>query len=465
MIKINQLSTIEQRVIWDHDYTNSPWWIRVPIATVRTLFYLYREFSKGELNLRAMSLVYTTILSLVPLLAFSFSVLKGFGVQNQVEPLLLEYFAALGPEKSVEVTGRIVEFVNNIDVRVLGAVGLGLLVYTIVTLMKKIESAINYAWRVREQRTFAERFSTFISVLTVGPLLIFAALAITGAAMNNALMRSLTAHEPFGMIAREITHFAPYFLVISAFTFVYVLIPNTRVRFVAALVGGIVAGLLWETAGFVFAYFVATATKYQAVYATFGTAMFFMIWLYVSWLILLVGASTAYYVQQPRIVISRARNWRFSYETFEATALATLIRMVHEYYARQAPLTAEGLSQAQHIPPEMIGKVLAALEAERLISRTAEQPPGFVLAVPPEETNVASIVHGLRRHQSKDSRRVELPEETLLATFTATIDKGIDDALGDMTLKTLARGATIDADGNESQPSTPDHRAYSSGRE
>ncbi len=447
MIRINELSTLEQRVIWDHDYTDSPSWIRLPIATVRTLLYLYREFSRGELNLRAMSLVYTTILSLVPLLAFSFSVLKGFGVQNQVEPLLLEYFAALGPEKSVEVTGRIVEFVNNIDVRVLGAVGLGLLVYTIVTLMQKIESAFNYAWRVNEHRTFAERFSTFISVLTVGPLLIFAALAITGTAMNNSLMQSLTAHEPFGTIAREITHFTPYILVIAAFTFVYVLIPNTRVRFVPALVGGIVAGILWETAGFVFAYFVSTATKYQAVYATFGTAMFFMIWLYVSWLVLLVGASTAYYVQQPRIVIARARNWRFSYETFEAVALATLVRMVHEHYARQAPLTAEGLGQAQRIPPEMIDKVLAALEAERLISRTAKQPPGFVLAVPPEETSVASIVHGLRQHQSKDSRRVELSEEPLIATFTATIETGIDNALGDMTLKTLARGTTVDTKG------------------
>ncbi|MDA0821034.1 MAG: YihY/virulence factor BrkB family protein [Proteobacteria bacterium] len=124
-------------MVWDTDYSTSAYWIRVPIAVVRTLVYVYREFSGGVLNLRAMSLVYTTILSLVPLLAFSFSVLKGFSVQNQVEPLLLEYFAALGPEKSIEISTRIVEFVNNIDVRVLGAFGLGLLVYTIITLMQK----------------------------------------------------------------------------------------------------------------------------------------------------------------------------------------------------------------------------------------------------------------------------------------------------------------------------------------
>ncbi len=440
MLNIDEMSALEQRVVWDRDYTASPFWIRLPIASARTLLYLYREFSSGELNLRAMSLVYTTILSLVPLLAFSFSVLKGFGVQNQVEPLLLEYFAALGPEKSVEISRRIVEFVNNIEVRVLGAVGLGLLVYTIVTLMHKIEAAFNHAWHEPAQRSFAERFSTFISVLTVGPLLVFAALAITGSVMNNALMQTLTSYEPFGTIARELAHFASYFLVIAAFTFLYVLIPNTKVRLLPAFVGGVVAGLLWETAGLVFAYFVAGAAGYQAVYATFGTAMFFMIWLYVSWLILLVGASTAYFVQQPRIVIARARNWRFSYESFEAIAIATLMRVVRDHYAGEAPLTMEALSRSEQIPPEMLGKVLATLETERIIERTAEQPPGFMLAVPPEETSVARILHLLRRHQVRGSRQVKLPEEPALAPLMSTIEQGIDSALGPLTLKTLALG-------------------------
>ncbi len=441
MLKIDKLFNLQQRLIWDRDYTTESSWLRVPIAVVRTLLYVYREFSSGELNLRAMSLVYTTILSLVPLLALSFSVLKGFGVQNQVEPLLLEYFAALGPEKSAEITARIVEFVNNIDVRVLGAVGLGLLVYTIITLMQKIEAAFNYTWHVRAHRSFAERFSTFISVLTVGPLLVFAALAITGSVMNNALMQSLTAHEPFGTIAAELAHFAPYLLVIGAFTFLYVLIPNTPVRLLPALAGGVVAGLLWETASFVFAFFVATATKYQAVYATFGTAMFFMIWMYVSWLILLVGASIAYFVQQPHIVIARARNWRFSYESFEAAALAAVVRMVRDYYAHNPPLTMEALSQAQRVPPEMIEKVLMALETERLISRTADKPPGFVLAVPPEETHVASVVSALRRHQRDGTRRVELSDMPVVEGLLDTIDRGIEDALGDMTLKALVQTA------------------------
>lgn len=433
-----KLLNIEQRLIWDRDYGTDKWWVRVTVAILRSVLYLRQEFSSGDLNLRAMSLVYTTILSLVPLLAFSFSVLKGFGVQNQVEPLLLEYFAALGPDKSVEITSKIVEFVNNIDVRVLGAVGLGLLVYTIVTLMQKIEVAFNHAWHVRSQRTFAERFTTFISVLTVGPLLVFAAIAITGSVMHNSLMESITAYEPLGTIAAQLTRLAPYLLVIGAFTFFYILIPNTRVRFSAALAGGVTAGLLWETAGYIFAYFVASATKYQAVYATFGTAMFFMIWMYVSWLILLVGASVSYYVQHPRIVIARARKWRFNFESFEEVALAVIADIVTRYYAHEPPLDVEHLSASRQVPPEMIDKVLSALIDTHIISPTSDLPPAYVLTVPPEETRVVDTLLALRRYQPPGSRRVDPLEDSVIGALRAKIDASLEQVFADITLKDFA---------------------------
>ena len=334
--------------------------------------------------------------------------------------------------------GKIVEFVNNIDVRVLGAMGLGLLVYTIITLVQKTEAAFNHAWHVRAQRTFAERFVTFVSVLTVGPLLVFAALAITGSAMNNSLMQTITACEPFGTIAVESARLTPYVLVISAFTFLYVLIPNTHVRFYPALMGGIVAGLLWESTGYIFAYFVASATNYEAVYATFGTTIFFMIWLYVSWLILLVGASIGYYIQHPNVVIARARKWRFSYATFEGEALAILVRIVNAHYAHDAPLTSTNLSNAQLVPPEMIDKVLTVLENSHVLKRTADRPPAFVLSVPPEETLVADVVLALRRYQVLDSRQIELAADPIMETLIVKIEKGVEDALDGVTLKILA---------------------------
>ncbi len=448
-MKFSDLPELEQRLIWDRDYRTEPIWVRLPVETARAVLYVSRGFTSGELTLRAMSLVYTTILSLVPLLAFSFSVLKGFGVQNQVEPLLLEYLSPLGPEKASEISERIVEFVNNIDVRVLGAVGLGLLVYTIVTLMQKIEAAFNHAWHIGRNRSLGERFATFISVLTVGPLLVFTALAITGTLMNNNVMQALAAREPFGLIIHEIARLVPYVLVITAFTFVYMLVPNTRVRFRAALAGGVVAGVLWETAGYVFAYFVSSATKYQAVYATFGTAMFFMIWLYVSWLILLVGATTAFYVQQPRTIVARARRWRFSYATFEEIALQVLTHVTRRHYAREAPYSLDALGETLGISQEMIEEVLGALEARSLLKQTADDPPAWLLAVPPEETLVADIVEAVRAYHPTGSRPVRPPQEDATRAVREAIGRATREALGEHTLKALAED-----DGGALEPGT-----------
>ena len=141
------------------------------VKTLRLLAVSSRDFSEGLINLRAMSLVYTTLLSLVPLLAVSFSVLKGFGVHNQIEPLLLNFLAPLGP-KGGEIAASIIGFVENLNVKVLGAVGLAVLLYTVFSLIQKIEDAFNDIWRVRRQRSLARKISDYMSVLLIGPVLI-----------------------------------------------------------------------------------------------------------------------------------------------------------------------------------------------------------------------------------------------------------------------------------------------------
>ncbi len=126
------------------------------LRLVRTVLILGRDVALGQLTLRAMSLVYTTLLSIVPLLALSFSVLKAFGVTNQIRPLLLNLLEPLG-EKGQEVALRITGFIENMNVGVLGAVGLVLLIYTAISLIHKIEESLNYIWHTPRPRPFGER--------------------------------------------------------------------------------------------------------------------------------------------------------------------------------------------------------------------------------------------------------------------------------------------------------------------
>ena len=156
---ITTIRDLEQRYIWERDYSHEPVWLRGLVHVTRMLILLIHDFLDGDLNLFAMSLVYTTLLSFVPLLALSFSILKGFGVHNRLEDTLQSYLAPLGDEKSIQLAENIVGFVDNMNVRVLGAVGLAFLLYTVISLMQKVEGAFNDVWRVQQQRSFGERFT------------------------------------------------------------------------------------------------------------------------------------------------------------------------------------------------------------------------------------------------------------------------------------------------------------------
>ena len=246
-------SSVDQVIktaILDVDLASLPRWKAWAYGALRIGYVVVRDLGDGMLTLRAMSLVYTTILSMVPMLAISFSVLKGFGVHNQIEPFLRNALAPLG-DKGLEISALIIEFVENVQVGVLGLVGFILLFYTVVSLMQKIERAFNFTWHITQSRSFAQRFRDYLSVVVVGPVLVFASIGITGSLMSNSVVEALSAMFLVGNAIEIAGRLVPYAMIIGAFTFIYIFMPNTKVKFRSALTGGIVAGVLWNTAGWV----------------------------------------------------------------------------------------------------------------------------------------------------------------------------------------------------------------------
>ena len=199
--------------VWQVDITSLGRAKATLIQSLRISYLVVRDLLDGQLSLRAMSLVYTTMLSLVPLLAVTFSVLKAFGVHNQIEPVLRNMLAALGP-KGIEITGKIVGFVENTKVGVLGSVGLVLLIYFVVSLVQKVEGNLNFIWRVSQPRGVAQRFSEYISVILVGPVLVFAALGVMASISSTSLVQRLLAVQAIGTVAELVGHLIPYVLVL-----------------------------------------------------------------------------------------------------------------------------------------------------------------------------------------------------------------------------------------------------------
>lgn len=426
------------RIVHGTDTGGVPAHRSLPLKALRVLYAVSQDLAQGQLTLRAMSLVYTTLLSLVPLLAISFSVLKGFGVHNRIEPFLLNLLEPLG-EKAQEITTRIIEFVDRIEIGVLGFMGLILLFYTVVSLLQKIERSLNFVWHITRERTLSQRFRDYLSVVVVGPVLVFTAMGIAGSVMSASFVQSVAGVGIVGEFLAVSGRVLPYVMVSGAFTFVYVFIPNTTVKLRYALIGGFASGLLWMLVGWGFASFVVTSAKYTAIYSTFATLIFFMIWLYLAWLILLVGGSIAFYCQQPEYIGLRRDTLRFGSNFMEKAALLVAAEAVRAFYAKRAPVTAEGLAQITRVPMPVIEQVLAALEDKALLLRAGETEIGYVPAGPPEDTPVKDVLdavgeidsgsHGTLKGMSADDAVDSLVDE---------LDRATARVLDGVTLKDLA---------------------------
>ncbi len=438
------LRSVAARAIWDIDTTSVPRWKGWLIGFLRISYAVVRDLADGQLSLRAMGLVYTTLLSLIPLLAFSFSVLKGLGVHNQIEPLLLKFLEPLG-EKAVEISSRVIGFVENVEAGVLGSVGLALLIYTVVSLMQKIERAFNYTWHITRHRSFAQRFSDYLSVLVnlsvlvIGPVLVVASLGITASVMSTSLVESLTGIQPIGALVELAGRLVPYLLIIGAFTFVFIFMPNTKVRLRSALVGAFVAGILWETTGWAFASFIVTSTKYVAIYSAFATLIMFLIWLYLSWLILLVGASIAFYHQHPEYLAVRRTELRLSNRVKEKLALLVTF-LIGDSYCRNRPAwTVQGLARRLNVPAEAMVSVLQALEQHGLLTRTGDEPPFYLPSRSLEAIEVKDVLDAVRAADEQTHLSLQrLPLEPAVEQLLDHLEKAVAGALDGRTLKQLA---------------------------
>jgi len=391
------------------------------IRSLRIFYGAGRDLGGGLPSLRAMSLVYTTLLSIVPLLAVSFSVLKGFGAHNQLEPTLISLLEPLG-EKGLQVSQQIISFVDNMKVGVLGSVGTLFLIFTVLSLVKKIESAFNYTWRITGTRNIFQRFSNYLSVILVGPLLLFTAAGVTASFNSSAVLDKVSSIEPFGTIILFAGELVPYILTIITFTLIYALIPNTKVRFTSALYGAVVATILWKLIGALFTAFIVNSTNYTAIYSTFAILIIFMIWIYVSWLIVLTGASISYYYQNLDRISNKSQVFRLSCRLREKLALTIMQLIATSFHNNEAPWTAKKLARKTNISEPALMLILSSLIENNLLTTSGEKKKHYLPSQSLENIMIDMILNAARNAE----------ETPCLRPDDVTTVPQVNDVLSDM---------------------------------
>jgi len=370
--------------------------LRRLLSLLRYPYGLLRDLWHGELNLRAMSLVYTTLLSVVPLAAFAFAVLKGFGLHRDLEPIIYEFLKPTGP-RATEMTAQVMDFIDNTHGTVLGSLGLVFLLYAIVTTVQKVEEAFNFAWHVEQPRSLVRRISEYLSLMVVGPIFVVVVLGLFGALSGTRPALWLVEHPPFGQLLAVLGRAAPYVVVMAVFAFLYAFVPNTRVHARAAIVGGVVAGLLWAASGALFTRIVVASTRMVAIYAGFAIFLVTLIWVYLSWLILLVGAQLSFYVQNPRYLRAGQVEIRLTSRLRERLALSVMYLVGRSFVAGGPAWKLRDLAERLEVPGSALTSVTASLEKSGLllVTEVEQLVPGRAL----DQIGIHDILASVRDEQ------------------------------------------------------------------
>lgn len=433
----SRLSRFFSTTIWDLEPETFAGFRRHALKYLQITALVIKDFRDDQCMLRASALTFTTILSLVPFFALTFAVLKGFGVQNKIEPLILDQVAA----GSHEIVDRIITYINNTNMTSMGAIGLVTLIITVISVLGNIEEAFNVIWGVKETRSIYRKFSDYLSVVITAPLLFLAAISITTTLQSQTIIKWLVETSYLGDALLFFFRLVPYLIIWLALVFLYIFIPNTRVRFKSALVGGVLAGTVWQLAQWGYIHFQVGVGKYNAIYGTLALLPVFMVWIYTSWLIVLFGVEVVYAHQNIRTFRRELHNPSFSHSQKELLCLAILQNIAIAFHFERNPWTAEQLAENLGIPVRVVLELLSFLLESGYIRTTANEYPTYFPARELDRIVVENVLETLKNHGDNCKLTRITKEELRLQKILTRLDSGMAASLKGMTLKDLVAGS------------------------
>ncbi|MDA3902070.1 MAG: YihY family inner membrane protein [Desulfuromusa sp.] len=437
MVKTSSL-TLRERIkylLWEQNPTDLSLLQRMLLRQVQTIALVLRDFAVNQCLLRASALTYYTMLSLVPLLALTFALLKAFGVQNLLQPLIIEKLN-VGDGQVADV---ILGYINNTQVTQLGAIGLVFLIVAVVSLLTNVEKSFNHIWGVKDIRPLLRRFADYLSVILAGPVLIIGAISMTSTLASNSLVQKLIEMQMVGNLILLLFKIAPFLFMWLAFTGLYIFMSNIKVEWRAAFFGGVVGGTLWQIAQVGYVHFQVGVGRYNAIYGTMAALPIFMVWLYLSWVIVLFGLGVCYAKQNLRTSGRDLRGSEVSRNCFEQVALALLVTLADRFAKGEPALSNEQLAKFLFIPPRLCRSILSLLIKIGFVSElcTLAGRCQYQLGRSAENLSVAEILKKMGDFGEEALYLLPHPQ-TLIALETChSMEDMVADGLDGTTLKDL----------------------------
>jgi len=419
--------------LWELEFAEINKIKKFVVYLLKGIYVVFNGFVKDQCLLRASALTYTTTLSIVPLLAVAFAISKGFGFQNTEYIRSLLYKISAG---KTEIVNKIIEYINNTNVTALGAIGVGTLLFTVISLLSNIEKAFNTIWGVKKARAFGRKFTDYLSVTIVYPFLIIVAISSTATLQSATIVQKILSISVISHIYIIILKLAPYIMVWLALTFIYYFMPNTRVKFLSALIGGIIGGTLWQLAQWVYLHFQIGVAKYNAIYGSFSQIPLFLIWLYISWVIVLLGSEISFAVQNIKTYRKEAESLNISLADKEKFAIRIMMLLAKNFDSSEKLLTNENISEKLNIPIKLVNEILSVLEKTSLVIEIKKnEHTHYVPGRPLEKISVYDIIKSLKNYGEMKFKMGTDKEYVYINKLSQKIEDSTAKLLKNLTLK------------------------------
>jgi membrane protein len=382
--------------VWLLEVDKLPRFKGIIYKQLQLTIYVWREFWRDSSLLRASGLTYTTLLTLVPLLALMFALLKGLGVQKALEPFFLERLTG----GSHPITERIMEYVSRIHVGSLGTLGITFLFLTMILVLTNIEMAFNQIWQVDRGRPWLRKCSDYLGLVVILPVAMFVSVSLMTFVKSHLVTQELLSIDLLGRIYVYLLKIAPFFVMWLAFSFIYLFMPNTRVNPISASAGGIIGGTLWQVCQWAYIHYQFGFRTYGAIYGALSQLPMLLIWIFVSWIILLLGAEIAFAHQNLARFRLRQR-WRAQPTVNRSYwGLQLLLLVCERFEAGKSPPTIMELAEELNVPEDETRALLEIMEEMGVLKAGGENGYEVLPAKDMKHLMVFDLVEGLEQRES-----------------------------------------------------------------
>lgn len=411
------------------------------LRALRVIVLSIRGVSNDRVGLRASALTFYSLLSIVPVAAMVFGIAKGFAFERSLERLLLK-----GLEGQEEIVKRIVDFAHALleDVKGGFIAGLGLLIlfYTVIKILSHIENALNDIWGIKKSRSLGKKITDYLSVMLIGPVLFFMSSTMT-VFISSSVQQIVEGTSALRVVSPGISfllQFLPYMALWILFSFVYIFIPNTKIKWSSGILGGVIAGTLYHLFQFFYISLQIGVAKYNAIYGGFAALPLFFIWMQTGWLIVLFGAEIAFAHQNVETYEFEQECLTVSHAFKRLLSLRILHLMIRAFAVGGKPYSSSQIAHELEIPIRLVNEILFELTASGLaieVKADEGKETAYEPARDPDTMTIKNVIETLEQHGSADIPVAQTAELTQLNESLKTFSDLLEKAEANRKLKEI----------------------------